>query len=72
MPTRVVFLENNLTLAVAEDIDQVRKKIKRRASNDGLLRLEAIPTGETVWINPSAVAYLQAITGDVSEEPWPG
>jgi hypothetical protein len=58
MPTRVVFLENNLTLAVAEDLDDVRSKIELQARSGRLLRLEASPSGEAVWVNPSAVAYL--------------
>jgi hypothetical protein len=58
MPTRVVFLENNLTLAVAEDLDEVRSKFELQARSGRLLALEASPSGEAVWINPSAVAYL--------------
>ncbi|HZO60420.1 MAG TPA: hypothetical protein VFB51_12080 [Solirubrobacterales bacterium] len=61
MPTRVVFLENNLTLAVAEDLEDVRTKIELQARSGRLLNLQCIPTGETVWINPSAVAYLEGI-----------
>ena len=58
MPTRVVFLENNLTLAVTEDLDDVRTKIELQARSGRLLSLTSIPSGQTVWINPSAVAYL--------------
>jgi hypothetical protein len=58
MPTRIVFLENNLTLAVAEELEDVRSKIELQARSGRLLSLETIPSGETVWINPSAVAYL--------------
>lgn len=72
MPTRVVFLENNLTLAVAEDIEDVKNKIELQARSGRLLNLECIPAGETVWINPAAVAYLQAITDEAASEPWPG
>lgn len=72
MPTRVVFLENNLTLAVAEDLDDVRAKFELQARSGRLLSLESIPGGKTVWINPSAVAYLEAITDEASGEPWPG
>ena len=72
MPTRVVFLENNLTLAVAEDCDDVRSKIELQARSGRLLSLESIPDGQTVWINPSAVAYLQAVTEEAAREPWPG
>ena len=62
MPTRVVFLENNLTLDVAEDMDDVRAKIDLQARSGRLLSLQCVPTGETVWINPSAVAYLEPAT----------
>jgi hypothetical protein len=58
MPTRIVFLENNLTLAVAEDLEDVRARIELQARSGRLLSLESVPSGQTVWINPSAVAYL--------------
>jgi hypothetical protein len=58
MATRVVFLENNLTLEVAEELEDVRARIELQARSGRLLNLESIPGGQTVWINPSAVAYL--------------
>ena len=62
MPTLIVFLEKDLTLTVAEDLEDVRGKIELQARSGRLLSLERTPTGETVWINPSAVAYLEAAT----------
>jgi hypothetical protein len=59
MPTLIVFLEKDLTVTVAEDLDDVRSKIELQARSGRLLSLERAPTGETVWINPSAVAYLE-------------
>ena len=61
MPTLIVFLEKDLTLTVAEDLEDVRGKIELQARSGRLLSLERAPTGETVWINPSAVAYLEAV-----------
>ncbi len=59
MPTLIVFLEKDLTLQVAEDLDDVRSKIELQARSGRLLSLQRVPSGETVWINPSAVAYLE-------------
>ena len=62
MATRVVFLEKDLSLAVAEDLEDVQNKIELQARSGRLLSLQrATPGGGTVWINPSAVAYLEGI-----------
>jgi hypothetical protein len=61
MPTLVVFLEQDLTLVVAEDLEDVRTRIELQARSGRLLSLQRDQTGETVWINPSAVAYLEGI-----------
>jgi hypothetical protein len=62
MPTLVIFLEKDLKLAVAEDLEDVRTKIELQARSGRLLSLQrATPGGEIVCINPSAVAYLEAI-----------
>ena len=62
MPTLVVFLEKHLELIVAEDLDDVRNRIELQARSGRLLSLQRAPTGETVWINPSAVAYLEGVS----------
>lgn len=65
MPTRIVFLEKDLELAVAEELEDVRTKIELQARSGRLLSLErATPAREMVCINPSAVAYLETIEGD--------
>jgi hypothetical protein len=61
MPTLVVFLEKDLELTVAEDLEDVRTKIELQARSGRLLSLQRVPTGGTVWINPSAVAYLEGV-----------
>lgn len=61
MPTLIVFLEKDLELTVAEDLEDVRTKIELQARSGRLLSLQRVPTGETVWINPSAVAYLEGV-----------
>ena len=58
MPTRIVFLEKDLRLEVAEELEDVRKLIELQARSGRLLNLQRAPEGEPVWINPSAVAYL--------------
>lgn len=65
MPTLIVFLEKDLTLEVAEELDDVRKLIELQARSGRLLNLQRAPTGEPVWINPSAVAYLEPV-GDAA------
>jgi hypothetical protein len=62
MPTLIVFLEKDLTVTVAEELEDVRGKIELQARSGRLLSLQRVPTGETVWINPSAVAYLEGAT----------
>jgi hypothetical protein len=60
VPTRVVFLEKDLELEVAEDLEDVRTKIELQARSGRLLKLErSVPARTTIWINPSAVAYLE-------------
>ena len=67
MPTLVVFLEKDLKLAVAEDLEAVRTKIELQARSGRLLSLQlADAGGEMVCINPSAVAYLESIEGDAA------
>jgi hypothetical protein len=61
MPTLIVFLEQGLTLTVAEDLEDVRTKIELQARSGRLLSLQRAPAGERVWINPSAVAYLEGV-----------
>jgi hypothetical protein len=62
MPTLVVFLEKDLRLAVAEELEDVRAKIELQARSGRLLSLQrADAGGEMVCINPSAVAYLESI-----------
>ena len=63
MPTLIVFLEKDLTLEVAEELDDVRKLIELQARSGRLLNLERAGTSEPVWINPSAVAYIAAKGG---------
>ena len=61
MPTRIVFLEKDLMLEVAEEPEDVQSRIELQARSGRLLKLQrTTPTGE-VWINPSAVAYLEDI-----------
>lgn len=61
MPTLVVFLEKDLDLTVVEDLEDVRKLIELQARSGRLLNLKRASTGEPVWINPSAVAYLEGV-----------
>ena len=61
MPTLVVFLEKDLELTVTEELEDVRKLIELQARSGRLLGLKRVSTGEPVWINPSAVAYLEGI-----------
>jgi hypothetical protein len=58
MPTRVVFLDKDLALTVAEELDDVRKLIELQARSGRLVNLQSA-SGEPVWINPEAVAYLE-------------
>ena len=64
MPTRIVFLEKDLTLEVAEELEDVRKLIELQARSGRLLNLQRASAGQPVWINPSAVAYLEGLAGD--------
>jgi hypothetical protein len=60
MPTRIVFLEQDLAVEVSEDPEYVQGKIELQARSGRLLRLErTAPEGEAIWINPSSVAYLE-------------
>ena len=60
MPTRIIFLEKDLDVEVAEDPEYVQGKIELQARSGRLLRLERVaPAGAAIWINPSAVAYLE-------------
>ena len=64
MPTLIVFLEKDLKLAVAEDLEDVRTKIELQARSGRLLSLERdTPERDVICINPSAVAYLESIDG---------
>jgi hypothetical protein len=64
MPTRVVFLEQDLNLEVTSDPEEVQNKIELQARSGRLLKLErTAPHGQAVWINPSAVAYLEELPG---------
>lgn len=48
-------------LEVAEEPEDVQSRIELQARSGRLLKLQrTTPTGE-VWINPSAVAYLEDI-----------
>ncbi len=60
MPTRIVFVEQGLEVEVAEDPEFVQGKIELQARSGRLLQLErSAPAGKAIWINPSAVAYLE-------------
>ena len=60
MPTRIIFLEKDLDVEVAEDPEYVQGKIELQARSGRLLKLERVaPEGAAIWINPSAVAYLE-------------
>ena len=62
MPTRIVFLEQGLQAEVAEDPEYVQGKIELQARSGRLLKLERTdPAGQPIWINPAAVAYLEAL-----------
>ena len=63
MATLIVFLEKDLTLEVAEELEDVRKLIELQARSGRLLNLERAGTSEPVWINPSAVAYIEGKPG---------
>jgi hypothetical protein len=58
MPTRVAFLEKDLELTVSEELEDVRKLIELQARSGRLVELKSL-SGEPVWINPEAVAYLE-------------
>jgi hypothetical protein len=61
MGTRIVFLEKDLKVEVAEDLEDVQSKIELQARSGRLLKLARTSSGETVLINPSAVAYLEEV-----------
>ena len=60
MPTRIVFLDRDLNVEVAEDPEDVQSRIELQARSGRLLKLQrTAPAVGAIWINPSAVAYLE-------------
>ena len=59
MPTKITFLDKNLTLDVVEDVEDVRTRLQQH--DDGaLVPLERqAPEGTPVWVNPAAVAFIE-------------
>lgn len=59
MPTKITFLDKNLTLDVLEDADEVRTRLEQQRDG-GLVHLERqAPEGTPVWVNPAAVAFIE-------------
>ena len=61
MPTKIAFLDKNLTLDVLDDVDEVRDKLEHETDGRGFVKLvRQAPEGTAVWINPAAVAFIEA------------
>jgi hypothetical protein len=59
MPTKITFFDKELSLDVAEDVDQVRTKLEQEARSGRWVKLEQrAHEGQEVWINPAAVAFF--------------
>jgi len=61
MPTKIAFLDKNLTLDVVDDVEEVRAKLANETDARGFVKLvRQAPEGTAVWINPAAVAFIEA------------
>ncbi len=62
MPTRIRFLDKELSVDVADELEEVRGRIEGEARSGRLVRLvRHAPEGQLVWVNPAAVAYLEEV-----------
>jgi hypothetical protein len=60
MPTKITFVDKNITLDVVEDVDDVRSGLEQQLRAGALVKLERqAPEGTPVWVNPAAVAFIE-------------
>ena len=60
VPTKITFLDKNLTVDVVEDVDEVRTELEQQLRAGALVKLERqAPEGTPVWVNPAAVAFIE-------------
>ncbi len=60
MPTKITFVDKNITLDVVEDADDVRSGLEQQLRAGALVKLERqAPEGTPVWVNPAAVAFIE-------------
>jgi len=58
VPTKITFLDKNLTVDVVEDVEDVRAMLEQR--DGALVQLgRQAPEGTPVWVNPAAVAFIE-------------
>jgi hypothetical protein len=60
VPTKITFLDKNLTVDVVEEVEEVRTKLEEQLRGSALVQLgRQAPEGTPVWVNPAAVAFIE-------------